>query len=178
VREFEIRGNPFLIFIALFVWIGATQEAAMTQMKAALGGIPLERAMITDFRTLSPQDSLTRAVELLLSGAQQDFPVIDGPAVVGILTRADLLRALARQDQHAPVADVMRRDFHVADAADMLDVALQGLEGRECHTMPVLRRGTLIGLLTTDNVGEFLSVQSAVGGRQRRPATLVADGYS
>ena len=60
--------NPFLIFIALFVWIGAGQEAAMTQMKAALGGIPLERAMITDFRTLAPQDSLARAVELLLSG--------------------------------------------------------------------------------------------------------------
>jgi Zn-dependent protease len=45
--------NPFLIFIALFVWIGAGQEAAMTQMKSALGGIPLERAMITDFRTLA-----------------------------------------------------------------------------------------------------------------------------
>ena len=157
--------NPFLMFIALFVWIGAGQEAAMTQMKAALGGIPLERAMITDFRTLAPRDSLARAVDLLLSGAQQDFPVVDNTAVVGILTRADLLTALARQEQHVPVGDVMRRDFLVADASDMIDVAFQRLQGHECHIIPVIRSGTLIGLLTMDNVGEFLRVQMAIGSR-------------
>ena len=157
--------NPFLIFIALFVWIGAGQEAAMTQMKAALGGIPLERAMITDFRTLAPRDSLARAVDLLLSGAQQDFPVVDNTAVVGILTRADLLTALARQERDVPVADVMRRDFLVADASDMIDVAFQRLQGHECHIIPVIRSGTLIGLLTMDNVGEFLRVQMAIGSR-------------
>ena len=158
--------NPFLIFIALFVWIGAGQEAAMTQMKAALGGIPLERAMITDFRTLSPHDSLARAVELLLSGAQQDFPVVEDGAVVGILTRADLLTALARQEQQSPVANVMRRDFLVADASDMIDIAFQRLQGHDCHTIPVIRHGNLIGLLTMDNVGEFLGVQTAIGARQ------------
>jgi Zn-dependent protease/predicted transcriptional regulator len=168
--------NPFLIFIALFVWIGAGQEAAMTQMKAALGGIPLERAMITDFRTLSPNDSLARAVELLLSGAQQDFPVVDDRAVVGILTRADLLKALARQEQQTPVADVMRRDFLVADASDMIDVAFQRLQAHDCHTISVIRRGSLIGLLTMDNVGEFLGVQMAIGGRHAADRRRVSSG--
>ena len=172
-------GNPFLIFIAWFVWIGAGQEAAMTQMKAALGGIPIERAMITNFRTLSANDPLARAVDLLLSGAQQDFPVMEGPTVVGILTRADLLRALARQDQQSLVAEVMHRDFHSADAADMIDVTLQRLTGLECRTMPVLRRGKLIGLFTMDNAGEFLSVQTAVRGlEQRRPPASRGDTTS
>jgi predicted transcriptional regulator len=130
--------------------------------------------MITNFRTLSLQDPLARAVELLLSGSQQDFPVMDGPNVAGILTRADLLTALARPDQRPLVSEVMRRDFHVADAAEMIDVALQRLQGRQCRTMPVLRRGNLIGLLTMDNVGEFLSVQGAVRKRQRVTATAVA----
>jgi Zn-dependent protease/predicted transcriptional regulator len=170
--------NPFLVFIALFVWIGAGQEAAMTQMKAALGGIPLERAMITDFRTLSPNDSLARAVDLLLSGAQQDFPVMEDGAVVGILTRADLLTALARQEQQSPVDRVMRRNFLTADASDMIDVAFRRLQEHDCHTIPVVRRGTLIGLLTMDNVGEFLRVQTAIGGRHvapRRDAGIVRE---
>jgi Zn-dependent protease len=167
--------NPFLMFIALFVWIGAGQEAAMTQMKSALGGIPLERAMITDFRTLVPNDSLARAVELLLSGAQQDFPVVDAGAVVGILTRGGLLTALARQEQRAPVGQVMRRDFLVADASDMLDITFQRLQGHECHTIPVVRRGDLVGLVTMDNVGEFLSVQAALGGRPARRALASRD---
>jgi Zn-dependent protease len=161
--------NPFLLFIALFVWIGAGQEAAMTQMRSALGGIPLERAMITDFRTLAPDDSLARAVELLLAGAQQDFPVVDGATVVGILTRTDLLTALARQEQGSPVAQVMRRAFMVADASDMLDITFQRLQTHECRTIPVVRRGTLVGLLTMDNMGEFLGVQAAIG-RQQPPA--------
>jgi Zn-dependent protease/CBS domain-containing protein len=162
--------NPFLLLIALFVWMGAGQEAAMTQIKSALGGIPLERAMITDFRTLSPHDSLARAVDLLLSGAQQDFPVVDGPVVVGILTRADLLRALARQEQASPVVTVMRRDFLVADASDMIDVAFQRLQGRDCHTIPVLRQGTLVGLMTMDNLGELIGVQTALGERRTAAA--------
>jgi CBS-domain-containing membrane protein len=121
--------------------------------------------MITDFRTLAPGDSLARAVDLLLSGAQQDFPVVENTAVVGILTRADLFSALARQEQHVPVADVMRRDFQVADASDMIEVAFQRLQDHECHTIPVIRSGVLIGLLTMDNVGEFLRVQMAIGRR-------------
>lgn len=159
--------NPFLMIIALFVWIGAGQEAAMTQMKAALGGIPLERVMITDFRTLSPHDSLAHAVDLLLSGAQQDFPVVKDGAVVGVLTRADLFAALARQEQQTLVEGVMRRSFLTADGADMIDVAFQRLQGHDCHTIPVVRGGALIGLLTMDNMGEFLRIQAAIGGRQR-----------
>jgi CBS-domain-containing membrane protein len=134
-------------------------------MKSALGGIPLERAMITDFRTLAPDDSLAHAVELLLSGAQQDFPVVDNGAVVGVLTRADLLRALARQEQQSPLAAAMRRDFLVADASDMLDITFQRLQSHHCHTIPVVRRGKLVGLLTMDNVGEFINVQAALGSQ-------------
>lgn len=123
-------GNPFLIFIALFVWIGAAQESAMTQMKSALGGIPLADAMITEYRTLSPRDPLANAVEFLLSGSQQDFPVVDDDVVVGILTRTDLLTALAQRGEQAVVSDVMQRDFQTADPAEMIDVVLQRIQSR------------------------------------------------
>lgn len=163
--------NPFLIFIALFVWIGAGQEAAQTEMRSVLDGVPLSRTMLTDFRALAPDDTLARAVELLLAGTQQDFPVVDEQGVVlGILTRADLLTALARQEQHAPVAATMRRDFLTAEAGADLDEVLQALQGRDCHTVPVLQRGQLVGLLTMDNVGEFLSVQAALNGQRRSAA--------
>jgi CBS-domain-containing membrane protein len=82
-----------LHFIAFFVWIGAAQEASLVQMKSALGGIPVGRAMLTDFQSLATSDSLGRAVELILAGSQQDFPVIDSGCVVGVLTRGDLLAA-------------------------------------------------------------------------------------
>jgi Zn-dependent protease len=158
--------NPFLLFIALFVWIGAEQESAMVQMKSAIGGIPVERAMVTDFRTLEPGDGLDKAVDHLLAGSQQDFPVVENGEVRGILTRSDLLGALARQHT-ATVGELMQREFQPAEAGEMLDTAFKKLQDCRCKTIPVVERGRLVGLLTSDNVGEFLMVQAARKGRKR-----------
>ena len=96
-----LQGNPMLIFIALFVWIGAGQEASVVQMKSALAGIPLRRAMLTDFRTLTPTSTLGDAVDFLLTGSQQDFPVVANGRVEGMLTRSDLVKALTRREDRA-----------------------------------------------------------------------------
>ena len=162
--------NPFLIFIALFVWIGAAQEASMVQMRTALSGIPVSRAMLTDFRSVAPDDPAQRVLELILAGSQQDFPVVDGGKggrLAGVLLRSDVLKALARGADWR-VRDVMRREFEGVDAADMLDTALARLQACACHALPVTSRGALVGILTMDNVGEFLLIQSALG-RPRQP---------
>ncbi|HWQ68856.1 MAG TPA: site-2 protease family protein [Patescibacteria group bacterium] len=168
--------NPFLLFIALFVWIGAGQEASMAQMKSALGGIPISRAMLTDFRTLSVRDSLARAVELILAGSQQDFPVVEGDRVEGVLLRSDLLAALAAHGQAVPVAEVMRRNFYLVDSSEMLETAFARLQACECHTLPVTHNDRLVGLVTMDNLGEFISIQAAIGAKVARHARLNPDG--
>jgi Zn-dependent protease/predicted transcriptional regulator len=165
-----IFGNPMLLFIALFVWIGAAQEASMTQMKHALAGIPVSRAMLTDFRVLAPTDSLGRAVELILHGSQQDFPVVTEGAVTGILTRADLLKALAQQSPTTAVSAVMQREFPQVEPAEMLETLFARLQDCQCHTVPVTRHGALVGLVTSDNIGEFLMIQAAMKVRGAGPA--------
>jgi Zn-dependent protease len=162
-----LLGNPMLIFIALFVWIGAGQEASVAQMKSALAGIPVRRAMLTHFHTLTPWNTLGDAADLVLAGSQQDFPVVVDGRIAGILTRNDLLKALTAAGRHAPVADTMRRECATADASEMLESALARIQGRDCRTVPVTERGALVGLVTMDNVGEFLMIQAA---EQKRPA--------
>jgi Zn-dependent protease/CBS domain-containing protein len=158
--------NPFLVFIAFFVWMGATQEAATTQLQAALDGIPVGRVMVRDVRVLTPQDPLSRAVEMVLAGFQQDFPVVDPDGrLVGVLTREDLLRAFSVREPDARVAEAMRRDFVTADESDLLSTALARLRDCRCRTLPVTNRGRLVGVLTMDNLGEFLLVQNALRRR-------------
>ena len=160
--------NPFLVFIALFVWIGASQEASMAQLKASLGGIPVSHAMITNFQTVAPTDRISRAVELILAGSQRDFPVTDDTGIIGILERDRILAALAQGGLDTLVAEEMARDFQSADAQEMLDAAFLRLQTCGCHTMPVLRGKRLAGLLTAENVGEFIMIQSALQGRGSR----------
>ncbi len=154
--------NPLLMFIALFVWIGASQEASATQMKAALAGTPIQTAMMTEFMQLGPDDTLADAARMVLQSSQQDFPVVEQGEVIGILTRADLLLALAKQGNEYPVSAVMRRDFIAAEDTEMLETAFQRLQQCNCHTMPVLRQGRIAGLLTMDNLGEYLLIQAAM----------------
>jgi Zn-dependent protease/CBS domain-containing protein len=159
--------NPFLVFIALFVWVGAASEASMVQMKSALGGIPVSKAMITDFRSLRPTDSLEQAIEHVLAGFQHDFPVLEQGRLVGVLTRGDLLKNLAQKGRQAHVAEAMNERFETADPSEMLELALARLQSCHCRTLPVLRSGDQVGVLTMENVGEFLMIQSALRGDAR-----------
>jgi Zn-dependent protease/predicted transcriptional regulator len=158
--------NPFLVLIALFVWMGAAAEAATAQFRFALADVPVERVMITDVRTLSPGDRLDTAVDHILSGFQQDFPVVEDSTVVGVMTRTDLLAALARRGRDAPVADVMAKTFQTAEPTELLSTAFERLRECKCHTLPVLRNRRLVGVLTMENVGEFVMIESALRGER------------
>lgn len=157
-----VVGNPFLVVIALFVWLGAAGEAAAAQTSAVLDSVPLERLMITDVETVAPTDPLSRPVRLILDGFQQDFPVVAGGTVRGMLTRAALFKALAERGEHTRVEEVMDRDFQQAGPDEAAEEVLARLKSCGCHSVPVLRDGRLLGVLTMDNVGEFVMVQAAL----------------
>jgi Zn-dependent protease/CBS domain-containing protein len=164
--------NPMLVFIAFFVWIGAAQEASMVQVKSALSGIPVSRAMLTDFQSLAPTDPLARPVQLILSGSQHDFPVVSGSSVVGILTRSDVIRALAEHNENIFVSFIMRKDFQVIDSNQMLESVSQNLQANQQGILPVVNNGGLVGLLTMENIGEFMMIQSAIRARKVSQANL------
>jgi Zn-dependent protease/predicted transcriptional regulator len=155
--------NPFLLFIAIFVWLGATQEASMVQMKSVMSDISVKEAMITDYATLRPSDPLKRAIELTLATSQRDFPVVQDGEVIGILVQPTLFDALQRRDQEITVGQVMVREFASVDFLDMLETAFLKLKSCNCQTIPVLRNDQLIGLLTMDNLGEFVKIQNSLG---------------
>ena len=153
--------NPWLLFIAVFVWMGATQEAAMAEMKSAFAGIPIRQAMVSDFKTLSADDRLSRAVQLTLAGSQKDFPVLSDGILEGMLRQTDLMKALTDQGPQVSVASVAQKDVATVDAAEMVDAVIDKLNECDCHTLPVIRDGELVGLVTTENLAEFMRIQAA-----------------
>lgn len=158
-------GNPMLVLIALFVWIGAGQEAGMVQARAALGGIPLRHVMVTDFQTLDAEDQLSRAVELTLRTSQKEFPVLRDGFVAGILTQPALLKALEADGRVGRVADAMAVSFETAELHELAETVFRRLQSCECRTVPVLAAGRLVGLVTMENIGEFLSFDQAIRRR-------------
>lgn len=164
--------NPILVLIGLFVWLGAAGEAAEVQRRASLEGVSVERVMIRNVQTLTPRDTLTVALNHVLQGFQQDFPVVDNGRVVGVLTRAKLLDALAQRGRDAPVGEAMETTFRTAAPGEPVERALARLQQCRCHTLPVVSDHRLDGVLTLENLGEFMMIEaalhSAVAGRAER----------
>ena len=139
----------------------------MVQMRHSLSGIPVSRAMVTDFRTLAPSDTLAAAIELTLAGTQRDFPVLEGADIVGVLQQKDMLAALARGGPDVPVAEVMQRDFEIVQDSEMVESAFQRLGVRRATSAPVSSRGRLVGMITIDNIGELLAIRGALDRTRR-----------
>ena len=156
--------DPFLVLIALFVWLGAAAEAAQAQLHSTLDGVSVDRLMIRHVETLTPRDTLGVALDHVLAGFQQDFPVVDDGAVVGVLTRSALVAGLARHGRDVLVDEVMERAFQTAEPGEPVEDALARLRTSDCHTVPVVSDHRLQGVLTLENVGEFVMIDSALRG--------------
>lgn len=158
-------GAPLLLFVALFVWIGAEAEARRVEERAALKGVAVGDAMLTNYQTLRGDDTLGRAAELLLAGAQQDFPVEAGEGTdeSRVLTRANLMAGLAARGADARVSEFASASGPAIDAAGPLAEAIVVLRERGGSCAPVVRDGRLVGLLTLENVAELLMVRAALG---------------
>ncbi len=159
--------NPFLIIIAVFVWFGAGQEQSQAQLRSVFAGMPVRTAMVTDFRTLTPDDRLDRAVDLLIAGTQTDFPVVRDGELVGMLGRKKLTKALSEHGSDYPVRAAMDDKIETLDENEMLSSAFERMQQAGIRVLPVVRGRELIGLLTTENIGEYVSVVSALGTHSR-----------
>jgi Zn-dependent protease/predicted transcriptional regulator len=144
-----------LVFFALFVYLGAAMEFTAALGRSLTQGIPVRAAMMTEFHTLEHGKTVRDAANMLLATSQQDFPIMHGELVVGLLGRNLLLKALATEGQDAYVAGVMDRDYlSIEPGTDLAEVLPLMAQSGRCAL--VMDGEKLLGLLTTENLSEFL----------------------
>jgi Zn-dependent protease/predicted transcriptional regulator len=151
--------NPFLVFIALFVWVGAQEEARMAHVRASLSGVPVSRAMVANTLTVAPNESVASVVEHMLAGFQDDIPVVEEGVLVGIVGRREALKAAMDGGPGLPASSVMAEAVPVVHETDSLEVALERLQESGRRSIPVLRDGLLVGMLPVENVAYVLQVR-------------------
>ncbi len=144
--------NPLLVLIALFIWIGAAEEARQTELSGALAGISASGAMMHDFRELTPSMTLGDAAAFALDGWQRDFPVVEDGVVRGLLTRSALLRALAHEGRANYIAPIMDHEVVTASPAEALEDVLSRMRDRQASAALVVDDGGLVGMITPENV--------------------------
>lgn len=159
------RSEPLLVLVAFFVFLGANAEAAAVETRLAGQGLQVSQMMVTDFRTVPIHATLAQAVDLLLSGEQREFPVLDNLGrTEGILTRDNLIRGLSQRGPDSAVAESMTAGVPTVSPNLEFQEALDRLRASHLPALPVVDlAGTLVGLLTMDNITDLLLVRRARG---------------
>ncbi|HTQ84054.1 MAG TPA: site-2 protease family protein, partial [Pseudolabrys sp.] len=156
--------NPILIFIAIFVYLAASSESHMVALRAASRGVPVSHAMMTHFQTLTPDEHLDAAVQTLMQTGQGEFPVVDGASKpVGVLGRADLIKAIKTLGPDARVADAMVAKMPTIGHRTTLDQAFRLLQQKEAPAVGVTdASGKLVGLVTGETIAQMMMLQNSL----------------
>ena len=122
-----------------------------------LQSVRLEEVMLTDFATLSPADTLEDALEKAVHTLQDDFPVVRGSDMVGVVSRQKILDAL-RAEGNGYVQSVMNRIFDVAAKQESLASAFHKLSARNLSIIPIVDEQRLVGIVTLQNLMHSMSL--------------------
>ena len=156
-------GEPVLVLVALFVFLGAGAEASAVETRVAGAGLNAGQMMVTHFRTIPVHATLADAVELLLSGEQREFPVVDNLGrVEGMLTRDHIIKGISQRGQGSTVGEAMAAQAPAVPPTLGFQEALERLRASGLPALPVVDpSGELVGLLTLDNITDLLLVRRA-----------------
>jgi Zn-dependent protease/CBS domain-containing protein len=154
----EARWDGYwLMMIGFFLFAGAQLEERSAVFQSVLQSVRLEEVMLTDFATLSPADTLEDALEKAVHTLQDDFPVVRGGDMVGVVSRQKILEAL-RAEGNGYVQAVMNRIFDVAAKQESLASAFRKLSARNLSIIPVVDEQQLVGIVTLQNLMHSMSL--------------------
>ena len=143
--------SPWLIMGGFFIFIGAQLEDQGLMFQSVVDTVTMRDVMLTDFSSLSPSDTLEDALYKAIHSLQDEFPVVRGANLVGIVSRQGILEAL-RSEGNGYVQGVMSRSFQVAQPSDSLGSMIRRMAGGRMSLIPVTEGDRVIGIVTLQNL--------------------------
>lgn len=162
--------NPFLILIAVFLWFGAAMENQAEQLKFSLHDARVKDAMLTEFHILSPEDSLSRAIQLTLAGSQTDFPVGTEHRVEQLLSQKDLIAGLQQHGEHCQVGKLDLPAIKTIGPDEPVQSLLEQVQAGDAAMLAVSDGERITGLINLENILELVQIQAALDKRRQSAA--------
>ncbi len=154
-------GNPFLIFIGIFIFMGAQGEARFAQGRALVKNVMLREVMMRDIPTLEATLTIRDAAQYVLNGQNRNFVVTAQGQPVGTLGYKDIVKALAEQGEGAFVESAMDRELISLPAETSLEDGLKQLQQAHKPLALVVANNKMIGIVDAQNIAEFLMMKQA-----------------
>lgn len=158
--------NVWLVFIGIFIFLGAGNEASYESTQALLSRYRVADVLMRQFTTLHVWDRLDKAVALLLNGQEKEFLVEDDNRIVGVLTREDIIRGLQQSNTDITVGRIAKTELVQLSLDMSLKDAFEQMAKAGIAISPVYENEELVGVVNQENIMELLMVQEAMKGSQ------------
>ena len=149
--------SPWLIMGGFFIFIGAQLEDQGVVFQSVVETVRMRDVMLTEFSTMSPSDTLSDALYKAIHSLQDEFPVVRGANLVGIVSRQGILQAL-RNNGNGYIQSIMSRSFQVAEPEDSLGLMIRRIAGGRMSLVPIAERGRIVGIVTWQNLSSSMGL--------------------
>jgi predicted transcriptional regulator len=157
--------NPFLIFIGLFVFMGAQIESEYTESKHLLKGFKVRDVLMKKYQTIDANETLKTAVAMLLDGSYKNFLVAQKNLPVGTLNRDQIIEALSKKKEETKLSSIMDSNLILLQADSFLEDIFELVYKNKSTLMLVMENDQLIGTLDTENLLEFILIKEVKAKR-------------
>jgi CBS domain-containing protein len=142
--------SPAIMFVGFMLFMAVQIEDRSLLFQRVIETVRLEEVMLTEFSTLSPADTLQDALDKAVHTLQDDFPVVRGADLVGVISKQTIIEAL-RSGNEGYVQSAMRRAFEIGSRHDSLAQAFKKLTSGS-PVLPIVENERLIGIVTLQNL--------------------------
>jgi len=151
--------NLWVMMAGVFLFLAAQLEDRSMILQAVLERVRVRDVMITDFSTLSSAETLAEALERSVEPPQEEFPVVRGTDMVGVISRQQM-SACMQEEGNGYVQSAMRREYLVAGPQESLAAVLRRIGRSGLAMIPVVEGDYLVGIITFQNLMRKLTALS------------------
>jgi len=144
--------SPFLILIALFIYIGASMESTAVQYNVLLQDVTVGGMMSTSVTTVPSNMPLTQVIDLMYTSKHLGFPVVERDMLAGMVTLADVNRTSPIDREAMQVKDIMTRDVIVLPPTASVMDALKIMTLKNIGRIPIMQDDKIIGIVTRTDI--------------------------
>lgn len=160
----------WLIFIGLFIYLGASGEASYETQRSLLSRLTVGDVLMRQYTPLHAWETIGKAVGILLDGQEKEFIVTEENQIIGTISRDEIIRGLQQLGQEERLKRIVNPNW-IRLPADMgLNEAYEQMARNKLSICPVYDSGgEFVGVLNQENILEAVMIESAREGSMAKP---------
>jgi Zn-dependent protease/CBS domain-containing protein len=155
-----VHGHIILVVIAVFIYMAASSEELQVDIRETLKKFTVKDIMPSQFLTLDRNATLAKVLELIFHSHQEDFPIMESGRMIGFVTRSDIINGIHQHGTTASIVTIMRKKVPVVRETDHLNKAQNIMQESNIKSLPVVRAGSVIGVITIEDITRVYSVMT------------------